>query len=225
MTPGPVRPRPFTYAPPPAGELPVIHADDHLLVLDKPAGLLTVAGNSPDLADCLEARVRAEYPTASIIHRLDMDTSGLLVIALTPAAHAHIGKQFEKRMTQKAYVAKVWGQVEAASGRVDQPMSSDWPNRPKQRINLEAGRPAVTDWQVVERGADHTRLRLVPVTGRTHQLRVHMLHLGHPILGDNLYAPAEALAASSRLCLHAEELGFRHPDGGAPVQFKSDASF
>ena len=130
VVPAPAKPRPFTYAPPAPGPLPVVHVDDHVLVLDKPAGLLTVAGNSPELADCLEARVLAEYPGATMIHRLDMDTSGLIVLALNAAAHAHIGKQFEKRMTRKSYIALVWGQMEAASGRVDQPMKSDWPIAP-----------------------------------------------------------------------------------------------
>ncbi|WP_417482664.1 RluA family pseudouridine synthase [Maricaulis sp.] len=221
----PDKPRPFTYAPPPAGPLPIVHADDHILVLDKPAGLLTVAGNSPELADCLEARVRAQYPTATMIHRLDMDTSGLIVLALNARAHAHIGKQFEKRLTRKAYIAIVQGQMAQATGRIDQPMKSDWPNRPKQHVDPVDGRTAITDWQVLETAADHTRLRLAPLTGRTHQLRVHLAWLGHPILGDNLYAPEDALAASDRLCLHAETLEFRHPDGGAPVRFESPAPF
>ncbi|WP_417477510.1 RluA family pseudouridine synthase [Maricaulis sp.] len=221
----PASPRPFTYNPPPAGPLPIVHVDDHILVLDKPAGLLTVAGNTPELADCLEARVLARYPGATMIHRLDMDTSGLIVLALNARAHAHIGKQFEKRLTRKSYIALVWGQMAATSGRVDQPMKSDWPNRPKQHVDPIDGRPAITDWQVLETGADHTRLRLMPLTGRTHQLRVHMAFLGHPILGDNLYAPEDALAASERLCLHAETLEFRHPDGGEWMSLRSAVPF
>lgn len=203
----------------------MIHADDHILVLDKPAGLLTVAGNSPELADCLEARVRREYPAATMIHRLDMDTSGLIVLALTAAAHAHIGKQFEGRQTRKTYIALVWGRPGEASGRIDQPMTSDWPNRPKQHVDPVNGRPAITEWCVLEQHADHTRLQLTPLTGRTHQLRVHMDFIGHPILGDNLYAPAQALAASDRLCLHAETLELRHPAGGAWMRFHSTAPF
>ncbi|WP_417468764.1 RluA family pseudouridine synthase [Maricaulis sp.] len=221
----PASPRPFTYSPPPPGPLPIVHADEHILVLDKPAGLLTVAGNTPALADCLEARVLEQYPTATMIHRLDMDTSGLIVLALNARAHAHIGKQFEKRLTTKTYIALVQGQLTPESGRIDQPMKSDWPNRPKQHVDPVDGRAAITDWQVLETAPDHTRLRLTPLTGRTHQLRVHMAFLGHPILGDNLYAPAEALAASPRLCLHAETLVFRHPDGGAPMVFNSPAPF
>lgn len=218
-------PRPFEYKPPPAGKLPVIHADDHILVVDKPSGLLTVPGNRPERADCLEARARAEFPTARIIHRLDMDTSGVIVLALTTHAQAHIGKQFEKRMTTKAYIARVQGEMAETTGRVDQPIVTDWPNRPRQMICHERGRSAVTDWEVLEIADGVTRVRLTPLTGRSHQLRVHMLHLGHPILGDNLYAPPDALAASDRLCLHAQQLGFRHPDGGAPVSFESPLPF
>ena len=218
-------PRPFIYSPPPAGPLPVIHADEHILVIDKPSGLLTVPGNRPERADCLEARARADFPTARIIHRLDMDTSGVIVLALTAHAQAHIGKQFEKRQTSKSYIARVQGEMTQSSGRVDQPLITDWPNRPRQMICHERGRRAVTDWEVLDSADRVSRVRLSPLTGRSQQLRVHMLHLGHPILGDNLYAPPEALAASDRLCLHAQELGFRQPDGGAPVSFESRPPF
>jgi tRNA pseudouridine32 synthase/23S rRNA pseudouridine746 synthase len=223
--PGPARPRPFDYRPPPAGVLPVIHVDDDILVLDKPSGLLTVAGKTEDLSDCLEARVCAKFPTASMIHRLDMDTSGVIVLALNAASHAHIGLQFEKRQTMKSYIARVWGQMTEASGRIDQPMKTDWPNRPKQWVDPVNGRPAITDWEVIETCVDHTRVKLFPQTGRTHQLRVHMAWLGYPILGDNLYAPDDALAASDRLCLHAQMLRFRHPSSGAMLQFESPVPF
>jgi tRNA pseudouridine32 synthase/23S rRNA pseudouridine746 synthase len=213
------------YAPPKRGALPVVYVDEHILVLDKPAGLLTVAGKSPDLSDCLEARAVDDYPSATIIHRLDKDTSGIIVLALTADAHAHIGRQFEKRQTQKRYIAKVWGCLATESGQVDQPLASDWPNRPKQHVDTVLGRQAITDWAVTEVGETSTRVALSPQTGRTHQLRVHMSFLGHPILGDNLYAPADALAASDRLCLHAELLKFRHPNGGANTCFVSEAPF
>jgi tRNA pseudouridine32 synthase/23S rRNA pseudouridine746 synthase len=199
--------------------------DDHILVLDKPAGLLTVAGKAPDLADCLEARAVEDFPSATIIHRLDKDTSGVIVLGLTAAAHAHIGRQFEKRQTDKTYIAKVWGRMAGTCGRVDQPMTADWPNRPKQKIDPIEGRPAITDWQVLDAEAANSRVLLTPHSGRTHQLRVHMSHLGHPILGDNLYAPAAALAASDRLCLHAETLSLYHPDGGTRMSFKSPTPF
>lgn len=220
-----MRPRPFIYKPPAAGELPVLHVDDHILVLDKPSGLLTVPGRTADHADCLEGRAQADYPEARIIHRLDMDTSGVIVLARTPQAHRHIGLQFEKRQTQKTYIAKVWGHLVAPSGRVDQPLICDWPNRPKQHVDHENGKTAITDWDVMDTGENFTRLRLTPLTGRSHQLRVHMQFLGHPILGDNLYAPEHILAASDRLCLHAHALGFRHPDGGAPMCFSSAVPF
>jgi tRNA pseudouridine32 synthase/23S rRNA pseudouridine746 synthase len=199
--------------------------DDDILVLNKPAGLLTVAGKTPDLADCLEARALKDYPSATIIHRLDKDTSGIIVLALNAKSHAHIGRQFEKRQTRKRYIAEVWGQMTGASGRVDQPMASDWPNRPKQHVDQVMGRTAITDWNVLELDETSTRVELHPLTGRTHQLRVHMSFLGHPILGDNLYAPTEALAASARLCLHAEMLEFRHPNGGVGVRFESEVPF
>ncbi len=218
-------PRPFEYTPPPVGPLPVLHVDDHLLVLDKPTGLLTVPGNRPERADCLESRARAEFPTARIIHRLDMDTSGVIVLALTAYAQAHIGKQFEKRQTTKSYIARVWGEVDADNGEIDQPIITDWPNRPKQMICHERGRAAQTSWRVMERSSGDTRVQLAPRTGRSHQLRLHMAHIGHPVLGDNLYAHTDALAASNRLCLHAERLGFRHPDGGAAVEFESKPPF
>lgn len=220
-----VEPRPFAYAPPPPGPLPVIHVDDHLLILDKPAGLLTVPGRAAEHADCLESRARETWPDARIIHRLDMDTSGVIVLARTAHAHRHIGLQFEKRQTRKTYIARVWGQVSEDRGRIDQPLICDWPNRPKQHIDPVNGKAALTDWQVIERGVETTRVQLTPLTGRSHQLRVHMTYLGHPILGDNLYAHDRALAASARLCLHAETLAFRHPDGGAHVSFSSPAPF
>jgi len=194
-------------------------------VLDKPSGLLTVAGNVPERADCLEARARKDYPAARIIHRLDMDTSGVIIMALTPAAQVHIGRQFEKRQVQKSYIAHVWGHMEAESGRVDQPLITDWPNRPKQHIDPVNGRVAITDWQVNETMQDYTRVQLTPLTGRSHQLRVHMGFLGHPILGDNLYAHGDALAASARLCLHAEEISFAHPVSDATLTFKSPVPF
>ena len=221
----PSSPRPYVYSPPPPGPLPILHADEHILVLDKPSGLLTVPGNRPDRKDCLESRAQHAFPQARIVHRLDMDTSGVIVLALTASAHRHIGLQFEKRQTEKSYLALASGQIAQDSGRIDQPMITDWPNRPKQHINHEIGRQAITDWTVLERAPDHTRVRLHPLTGRSHQLRLHLQWLGHPILGDNLYAPDPIVAARERLCLHAERLAFRHPDGGAPVSFESPAPF
>ena len=200
-------------------------ADDHILVLDKPSGLLTVPGKPAEHADCLESRAREAFPEARIVHRLDMDTSGVIVLAMTAHAHRHLGLQFEKRQTRKEYEALAWGEVAAERGRIDQPIITDWPNRPRQMIDHERGRSAVTDWQVLAREDGMTRVRLKPLTGRSHQLRVHMDYLGHPILGDNLYAHDPAFEARDRLCLHAKELGFRHPAGGEEMNFSSPVPF
>jgi tRNA pseudouridine32 synthase/23S rRNA pseudouridine746 synthase len=214
----------FRYDPPPT-PLAVIHRDHELLVLDKPSGLLSVPGKGEHLADCLIARARAVFPEVLLVHRLDLDTSGVIVFALTAHAQRHLGLQFERRHTKKVYVARVWGHVEADEGTVDLPLCVDWPNRPRQHVDHENGRPAQTDWRVVRREADGTtRMRLMPLTGRSHQLRVHMRELGHPILGDPLYAEGAA-AAFPRLMLHAESLRLRHPDGGKSLTFSAKCPF
>ncbi|WP_101067568.1 pseudouridine synthase [Roseovarius salinarum] len=211
------------YAPPDAPP-EVLHADHELLVVDKPAGLLSVPGKDAHLADCLLARVQAVHPEALLVHRLDRDTSGVMVFALTPHAQRHLGLQFEKRQAKKTYVARVAGRLEPRTGTVDLPLVVDWPNRPRQTVCHETGRAAVTDWRVQRHGDGETRVRLMPKTGRSHQLRVHMLALGHPILGDPLYAEG-ALADHPRLMLHSEELRLRHPDGGAGVRFRAPPPF
>lgn len=204
-------PRPFHYTPPLDPLLSIVHHDEDILVLDKPSGLLTVAGKDIALSDCLEARAQDRFPGARIVHRLDKDTSGLIVLGLTPSAHANLGLQFEKRQVDKTYIARVWGTMTAEHGHIDEPIATDWPNRPQQCIDHERGRSAQTDWRVLDREPHATRVLLHPHTGRTHQLRVHMLHLGHPILGDNLYAHDQALRAAPNLQLHAQTLTFRHP--------------
>ena len=214
---------PDAYAPPDT-PLSVVHADHAVIVVDKPAGLLSVPGKGEHLADCLIARVQGAFPEALLVHRLDRDTSGVMVFALTPAAQRHLGLQFEKRMVRKVYVAEVWGRVEPSTGTVDLPIIVDWPNRPRQKVDHETGRPALTDWRVVRHGDRTSRLRLMPKTGRSHQLRVHMAALGHPILGDPFYATGEALGAP-RLMLHAESLRFRHPDGGKSLTFSVRCPF
>lgn len=212
-----------TYAPP-QDPLVVLHDDHELLAIEKPSGLLSVPGKGPHLADCLISRVQAVFPTALLVHRLDRDTSGVMVFGLTPHAQRHLGLQFEKRYTKKTYVARVWGQVTEPEGRVDLPLIVDWPNRPKQMVDHEAGREAITDWKVLKRRADESRVRLFPLTGRSHQLRVHMMAIGHPILGDPFYAEGPARAAP-RLMLHAESLRVKHPDGGKSITFRSKAPF
>lgn len=209
---------------PPNDPLDVIHADHEIVSVNKPSGLLSVPGKGPHLADCLMARVREAFPTALLIHRLDRDTSGVMVFALTPHAQRHIGLQFEKRQTKKTYVARVWGALEPKTGTVDLPLIVDWDNRPRQKVCHETGKPAQTEWRVLRKDSVESRVRLMPKTGRSHQLRVHMLALGHPILGDPFYATGAALDYP-RLMLHSEELRLRHPDGGEGVRFRAKAPF
>lgn len=216
--------RAFFYDPPSA-PLPVLHADDQYVIVDKPAGLLSVPGKSDAMQDCLESRMQALYPNARIIHRLDMSTSGIMVMAMNSHAHRHIGLQFEKRQTRKTYLAHVWGHVVDDAGHINLPLICDWPNRPLQKIDHEIGKPAQTDWNVLGRSKVSTYVKLSPITGRSHQLRVHMRELGHPILGDRLYAPKAAFEAANRLMLHAHTLAFRHPDGGEPVSYTAQSPF
>lgn len=213
------------YAPPQEPYLDVLFADDQVLVVDKPAGLLSVPGKAEEHWDCLEYRVRQRFEDARIVHRLDMDTSGLMVLALTPDSHRNLGRQFEKRKTRKVYIARVWGTVEGEEGEIDLPLRCDWPSRPKQMVCFEHGRAAQTGWQVIRRDERSTLVQLTPHTGRSHQLRVHMLSLGHAIVGDRFYAQGEALAASARLALHAAELSFIHPKTGEWMDFSSPCPF
>lgn len=201
------------YNPPMEPYVSIIHRDEDMIVLDKPSGLLSVPGRDPALHDSLATRVQKQFPKALMINRLDKDTSGIVLMSLNRRAHAAIAAQFENRSTRKSYVAVVWGLVEEDKGLIDLPLGSDIDNKPRHRVDPENGRPSQTEWTVLDRSADATRLRLHPLTGRTHQLRVHMKAIGHPILGDEFYAEGEALAAADRLLLHAEELSFRHPDG------------
>jgi tRNA pseudouridine32 synthase/23S rRNA pseudouridine746 synthase len=211
------------YAPP-QDPLAIIHDDHEVLLVDKPSGLLSVPGKGEHLADCLIARVQQVFPQALLIHRLDRDTSGVMIFGLTPHAQRHLGLQFEKRQTKKTYVARVAGEMAEKTGTVDLPIIVDWPNRPLQKICHETGRQAQTDWRVLKARDGETRVRLMPKTGRSHQLRVHMLALGHPILGDPFYATGEA-RDHPRLMLHSETFQFRHPDGGQGMRFTAKAPF
>ncbi len=201
------------------------HADTHLIVAEKPAGLLSVPGRGPDKADCVVARVRADYADALTVHRLDQATSGLIVLARGPEAHRTLSMAFAGHNVAKAYVAVVAGQVAEDEGEIDLPLIADWPNRPRQTVDRARGKPSLTRYRVVERAEGTTRLELEPVTGRSHQLRVHLMAIGHPILGDGLYAPLEALAASPRLLLHAWALGLPHPASGDIMRFTSPPPF
>jgi len=209
---------------PPDTPLEIVHDDHEILLVDKPAGLLSVPGKGPELADCLLSRVQEVFPQALLVHRLDRDTSGIMVFALTPHAQRHLGLQFEKRQTRKTYVARVSGRLEPKTGTVDLPLIVDWPNRPRQKVDHETGKPAVTDWRVVRANDEESRVRLMPRTGRSHQLRVHMLAIGHPILGDPFYASGTA-RDHPRLMLHSESLQLRHPDGGKGVRFTAKCPF
>jgi tRNA pseudouridine32 synthase/23S rRNA pseudouridine746 synthase len=207
-----------------------LYADDVLLVLDKPGGLLAVPGRGADKQDCLAARVQARYPDALIVHRLDMATSGLMVMARGPAAQRALSKAFAAREVRKRYIAVVAGRLEAPPegwGLIDLPLIVDWPNRPLRRVDPLHGKPSLTRWRVLghDDAARTTRVELEPVTGRSHQLRVHLRELGHPILGDALYAPPAIQAQAGRLLLHACSLGFIHPVTGEAQGFECPAPF
>lgn len=213
----------FSYDPP-ADPLVILHEDAHILVIDKPAGLLSVPGKLEGRSDCLITRLQADRWDALGVHRLDCDTSGVIIYARTKTAQGFLGQEFEKRRASKTYTALVHGQMADDHGRVDLPLCVDWPNRPRQRVDTENGKPAQTDYKVMARTPDETRVALYPMTGRSHQLRVHMLALGHPIVGDQIYATAYPRLAP-RLMLHATTLGLHHPGSGDWVEFTSAPPF
>lgn len=215
----------FVYTPP--TEKPeVVYHDDELLVVNKPSGLLSVPGRKPEHQDCLELRIKQQYPQARIVHRLDMDTSGIMIMAMNEQTHRNLGLQFERRKTDKEYIARIWGDIEGDSGHIDLPLICDWPNRPLQKIDLTRGKEAQTNWSVLHReNGKYTRVSLKPITGRTHQLRVHMAEIGHPILGDDFYAHEQAFKAEPRLQLHAYRLEVHHPSDGRRIEFKAECPF
>ena len=205
----------------------VVHADAHCIVVCKPSGLLAVPGRGEAGRDCLSERVRGEFADALIVHRLDMATSGLMLLARGADAQRTLSIAFARREVHKRYVAVVGGQLDTPEGEIDLPLAADWPNRPRQQVDAVRGRPSLTRYRVLEIDAasSTTRLELEPVTGRAHQLRVHLLALGHPILGDALYGSAEVQAAAPRLLLHASSLRFTHPTSGEPMSFGSPPPF
>ncbi len=210
---------------PPTGPLEIVYEDEHLVAVNKPADLLTVPGKDPHLADCLESRLREVYPGIQLVHRLDHATSGVMVFARTKSARRALGIQFENRETSKFYTAEVWGHVAAERGYVDLPIIVDWEKKPKQKVSFKHGKPSRTNFEVLERRARTTYLRLEPYTGRTHQLRVHMLAMGAPIIGDRFYAEGAALTAADRLHLHSTELVVTHPETGQRLRFSSVVPF
>ncbi|CDG23011.1 Ribosomal large subunit pseudouridine synthase A [Xenorhabdus poinarii G6] len=214
-----------SYHPPTDPWLYVLYQDEHIMVVNKPSGLLSVPGKAEEHKDSIMTRIQAEYPTAESVHRLDMATSGIMAVALTKAAERELKRQFREREPKKVYIARVWGKMAQEKGLVDLPLICDWPNRPKQKVCFETGKSAQTEYQVLEYEAQSTRVRLSPITGRSHQLRVHMLALGHPILGDRFYAHEQARESAPRLQLHAQALFITHPAYGTPMHFECEAEF
>ena len=214
------------YNPPQEPWLDLVYRDDYIAVVNKPSGLLSVPGNQPQYYDSAMSRVKEKYGFCEPAHRLDMATSGILLFALSKAADRELKRQFREREPKKYYQALVWGHVEQDHGVVELPLICDWENRPRQKICFERGKRAVTFYDVLQRYPNNTtRIKLTPITGRSHQLRLHMLALGHPILGDKFYAHPQAKALSPRLCLHAESLQIQHPITGETMGFTAPVGF
>ena len=205
----------------------VVYADDVVLVVNKPAQLLTVPGRHPQNQDCLISRVQREFPTAAVVHRLDYDTSGLVILPLTKRVLSDISKQFQARTVSKHYIAEVSGKLAKQSGEINLPLAPDTANRPLYKVCQQQGKASLTRYTVLSFDAvrNCSRVKLEPVTGRSHQLRVHMTALGHPMLGDTLYAPEAVAKQSTRLHLHAAYINFVHPLGGKTLQFSVAAPF
>ena len=216
--------KPFVYEPPKT-PLDILYIDQDVLVVNKPSGLLTVPGKELKHHDSLELRVKIEYPNSFLIHRLDMDTSGVIIFALSKSTQRSLNLQFEKRIVKKLYEARVFGNITEDNGFIDLPLIVDWPNRPLQKIDAKEGKSALTHWQVLDREGDVTRVALMPETGRTHQLRVHMMSLGHTILGDRFYGNVAEINLANELQLHAKDLMIIHPKNGKKITFKAPLPF
>lgn len=208
------------------GKISVLYQDQQIIVVNKPSGLLSVPGRDPAYQDSILSRIQTEFPNAESVHRLDMATSGVMVVALTKMAERELKRQFREREPQKNYIARVWGYLAEKKGMIDLPLICDWPNRPKQKVCFDTGKAAQTGYQVLSYEANNiTRVKLTPITGRSHQLRVHLLALGHPVLGDGFYAHPQAKALAPRLQLHAQTLLITHPTLGTPMQFHCESNF
>ncbi len=203
----------------------ILYHDHRLLMIDKPTGLLSVPGIGPQKQDCLIARVRETYLEARIVHRLDRDTSGVIVLALDAESHRQLSIQFQEREVQKTYRAVVSGVMEQDEGEIDLPIRKDLDDPPRQMVDHDRGRAAFTRWRVLERGVDRTHIELTPLTGRSHQLRLHLKAIGHPILGDDLYAPPDTRGMADRLMLHAHTLTIVHPETAAPLKIEALCPF
>jgi tRNA pseudouridine32 synthase/23S rRNA pseudouridine746 synthase len=218
---------PGHYRPPIDRGLPIIYSDNDLLVVDKPSGLLSVPGRGEDKQDCLLSRLQMEFDDVLIVHRLDMETSGVMVFARSKVMHRQLSQLFEQREVQKKYIAVVDGCIQNTEGRIDLPLICDWPNRPRQIVDHVQGKPSITRYKVLQRDIEkkQTRIELEPETGRSHQLRVHLQSLGHPILGDRLYANEVQQSKASRLLLHALSIGFTHPLTSEPLHIVCESPF
>lgn len=215
----------FVYAPP-QQPLQIIYEDDDLVVIDKPAGLLSVMGRLPEHQDSAYLRILQKHPLAKVTHRLDMATSGILMFAKHRDAEVAVSKMFQARTVKKNYIALVQGHL-SGEGSIEAPLITDWPNRPKQKVDFEEGKQAKTLYQQLDYDTeqDISRILLEPITGRSHQLRVHLMHIGHPITGDKLYHPQPTKSPLKRLALHASYLAFEHPLQGNDLAFKSTVPF
>ncbi|HZJ91859.1 MAG TPA: pseudouridine synthase [Thiopseudomonas sp.] len=210
----------------PLSSIEIIYVDAHILVVNKPTLLLSVPGRAEDNKDCLVTRLQDNgYPDALIVHRLDWETTGLMILARDPDSHRELSRQFQDREVHKRYTALCWGNFAQDEGKVELPMRYDPPNKPRQIVDHELGKYALTLWKVLQHNTDHCRIELTPYTGRSHQLRVHMAAIGHPILGDCLYAHPQGIAAASRLCLHSSELSVTHPHSKEHLAFICPAAF
>ena len=215
---------PFVYSPPKT-PLDILYIDEDVLVVNKPSGLLSVPGKELKHWDSLELRVKAQYANSLLVHRLDMDTSGVIIFALNKSSQRSLNLQFEQRVVKKIYEARVFGNINKNNGSIDLPLIVDWPNRPLQKVDIKEGKDALTHWHVLKRERNATRVRLMPETGRTHQLRVHMMSIGHAILGDRFYGNAIEINLAKDLQLHAKKLVVNHPKSGKSLALISKVPF
>ena len=215
---------PFVYSPPKT-PLDILYIDEDVLVVNKPSGLLSVPGKELKHRDSLEVRVKEQYANSLLVHRLDMDTSGVIIFALNKSSQRSLNLQFEQRAVKKIYEARVFGNINKNNGSIDLPLKVDWPNRPLQKVDIKEGKDALTHWHVLKRERNATRVRLMPESGRTHQLRVHMMSIGHAILGDRFYGNAIEINLAKDLQLHAKKLVVNHPKSGKSLELISKVPF
>lgn len=219
--------QPKIYSPPAHEKLDILFQDNYLIALNKPSGLLSVPGRGNDKKDCMLSRLQLQYPESLVVHRLDMPTSGLILFALNKESQKQMGMLFEKKKIYKQYIAKVHGILKEKKGIINQPLITDWINRPRQKIDYKKGKPSQTKFTLISNDSKNysSIVKLEPITGRSHQLRVHMSSLGHAILGDDIYGTVQTRNASPRLLLHAEKISFMHPITQKPININCDVDF